>query len=255
MKPRDMYDWNAATANSAEADNRVSIGVILLANDLACEGDLRTYLEPVKGVRLFTTRIAMAAKVSRHALGDMAKHLSGACEVLVPKARLDAIAFACTSGTVVIGADSLTGLLETARPESHVSTPIHAASRAFRAIGAHRISILAPYPLHVADVIPEYFEAEGFNIDRCTTYNLQDEATMNAVSTDSLVHAGVSAMDPMSDALFISCTGLRTCDAIAPLEQKLGKPVVTSNQALAWDCLRHAGLADQVAGRGILFSS
>ncbi|MCV9999365.1 aspartate/glutamate racemase family protein [Pararhizobium sp. YC-54] len=253
MKRDGIYDWQIATANRPETDKRVSIGVILLANDQACEGDFKVYLESLRGVQVLTTRISMASKLSRGALEDMAEHLTDACKVLVPEAHLDAVAFACTTGTVVIGPDRLKRILQAARPRSHISTPIHAAGRAFRATGVHRISVLTPYPLHVTDVIPDYFEGDGFKIDRCTTYNLTQEDEINGVSTESLIEAGISAMDPRSDALFISCTGLRTCDAIAPLEQKLGKPVVTSNQALVWDCLRSTGLVDKIAGRGTLF--
>ena len=54
------------------------------------------------------------------------------------------------------------------------------------------------------------------------------------------------------DAVFISCTGLRASSVIAPLEQALGKPVVASNQALSWDCLRLAGYKDKVEGYGRL---
>ena len=60
---------------------------------------------------------------------------------------------------------------------------------------------------------------------------------------------------PEVEALFISCTGLRVSSIIAPLEEALGKPVVTSNQALAWQCLRLAGCDDAVEGFGRLMSA
>jgi len=41
---------------------------------------------------------------------------------------------------------------------------------------------------------------------------------------------------------------------IDALEQRVGKPVITSNQALAWDALRLAGIEDQMAGYGALFA-
>ena len=36
------------------------------------------------------------------------------------------------------------------------------------------------------------------------------------------------------DAVFLSCTNLRTLDVIDEIEAELGLPVVSSNQALAW---------------------
>ncbi|MDO7707412.1 MAG: Asp/Glu racemase, partial [Loktanella sp.] len=42
------------------------------------------------------------------------------------------------------------------------------------------------------------------------------------------------------DALFLSCTNLRTLDVIAKLETETGLPVLSSNQVLAWDLARRA---------------
>jgi maleate isomerase len=55
--------------------------------------------------------------------------------------------------------------------------------------------------------------------------------------------------------VFISCTGLRTAPLVSLLEKRLRKPVVTSNQALAWHALRLAGITDQLEGRGLLFTT
>ena len=42
-----------------------------------------------------------------------------------------------------------------------------------------------------------------------------------------------------ADGMLISCGNLRSFEAIEPLETDTGLPVVTSNQATAWMCLRH----------------
>ena len=62
----------------------------------------------------------------------------------------------------------------------------------------------------------------------------------------------ISGIAEGSEALFISCTGLRTSGLIDDLEKRLGRPVVTSNQALSWASLRAAGVADRVMGQGRL---
>lgn len=50
----------------------------------------------------------------------------------------------------------------------------------------------------------------------------------------------------------ISCTGLRAVDAVAPLEAETSMPVVTSNQAMAWNAMRLAGYDAPVEGFGRL---
>ena len=37
------------------------------------------------------------------------------------------------------------------------------------------------------------------------------------------------------------------------LEQAVGQPVITSNQAMIWDTLRLAGIDDKIEGYGRLF--
>jgi maleate cis-trans isomerase len=44
-----------------------------------------------------------------------------------------------------------------------------------------------------------------------------------------------------ADGYFLSCTNTRMIEAIADLENDLGKPVVNSNQATIWVCLKKLG--------------
>ena len=64
---------------------------------------------------------------------------------------------------------------------------------------------------------------------------------------------GVPGDRPEAEAIFISCGALRTLDIIDELEEEVGKPVVTSNQAMLWDTLRLAGIEDRLEGYGRLF--
>jgi len=58
---------------------------------------------------------------------------------------------------------------------------------------------------------------------------------------------------PESDAIFISCTNFRTLEIIESLENKLGKPVVTSNSASMWQMLRVIQDTRVIPGAGRLF--
>jgi maleate isomerase len=55
------------------------------------------------------------------------------------------------------------------------------------------------------------------------------------------------------DAVFVSCTSLRAAEIVARTEAKLGKPVTSSNHAMAWHALRLAGYRDRLSGFGRLF--
>jgi maleate isomerase len=62
-----------------------------------------------------------------------------------------------------------------------------------------------------------------------------------------------AARHPEADAVFFSCGALRSLGIVEDLERTLGKPVVVSNQAMIWDCLRKAGIAEPMPGHGRLF--
>ena len=67
---------------------------------------------------------------------------------------------------------------------------------------------------------------------------------------DAIVRVGAGAD---CEAVFASCTNLRATGVIAEAEARLGKPVITSNQALAWHMLRLAGLPEGQPAGGSLF--
>jgi maleate isomerase len=52
--------------------------------------------------------------------------------------------------------------------------------------------------------------------------------------------------------MYISCTNLPTYDVIEPLEQALGKPVLTANQVTMWSALRAMGLDGVGNGQSLL---
>ena len=59
---------------------------------------------------------------------------------------------------------------------------------------------------------------------------------------------------PEADAVFISCTGMRTAEVVGQMEASMGKPVVTANQATLWRLGRLAGCLSAIENGGILLS-
>jgi maleate isomerase len=53
--------------------------------------------------------------------------------------------------------------------------------------------------------------------------------------------------------VFVSCTSLRLSEIVAEVEDDIGIPVTSSDHAMAWHCLRLAGVKDVVPGVGRLF--
>lgn len=55
-----------------------------------------------------------------------------------------------------------------------------------------------------------------------------------------------------ADGVLIGGTGLRCVGILETLEQDLGRPVISANQASLWHCLRRSGVREAVAGYGRL---
>ncbi len=75
---------------------------------------------------------------------------------------------------------------------------------------------------------------------------------MAALPPEAIFHGALEADRPEADALFISCTAIRAVDVVERIEQALGKPVVTANQAMIWQALRWSGYAGAIEGYGKL---
>jgi maleate isomerase len=67
--------------------------------------------------------------------------------------------------------------------------------------------------------------------------------------------SAIAAARPEADAYFLSCANISVFPVIAETEATLGRPVVTSNQAVLWDALRLLGIGDRRNCPGRLFDS
>jgi maleate isomerase len=217
------------------------IGLILLATDLTSEPDF-VRLVAAPGVALHAARIAYANPTTPQNLAAAAPRLSEAAALLLPDESLDAIVFSCTSASVVIGDAAVADAIALGKPGVPVVTPPLAAVQGLMALGARRVSVLTPYTVETSVPMARYFEDKGLELAGFTCLGLTDDRQMARISRQSIVDAAVSATADDAQALFISCTAVRSAGVIDEIEARIGRPVVTSNQASAWAALNHCGL-------------
>ena len=83
------------------------------------------------------------------------------------------------------------------------------------------------------------------------SFNEEDDRRAARIDAASIRDAALElGRAPEVDAVFVSCTSLRLVEAVGAIEAELGKPVTSSNHALAWHCLRLAGIADRRPSSG-----
>lgn len=229
------------------------IGLVLLATDHATERDFSRMVSPDR-VGVYGARIAYANPTTPENLCKMAPRLTDVAALILPDERLDVVVFSCTSGSVAIGDAAIASAIGAAKPGTPVVTPVSAARDALHAIGARRISILTPYTLETSRPMAAHFEGLGFGVLNLDCLGLEDDRRMARIAKTSIIEAARSAVHDDADALFISCTALRAAEVAAEIEEAIGRPVVTSNQACVWRALRYCGIDDAIEGYGRLLT-
>ena len=160
-----------------------------------------------------------------------------------------AVAYGCTSGSYVLGPEGDAAIIEEMRAASGVpaTTTSAAVVEALRVLGVQSVAVLSPHIDALNDRLRAYLEASGFRVVAMVGLNLScDIEAVEPAETRKIVESRVDQVE--ADAVFISCTGMRTAEVISEMEASLGKPVVTANQATLW----HLGrLAGDSAGMGV----
>ena len=156
------------------------------------------------------------------------------------------VAFACTSGGAVLGADGEARLIEDIARETRalvVSTNEAVKSRLER-YEPERVAVLTPYVDELNQRIRAGLEGRGLNVVHCSGLGITENYALAGVPpADIVAYARKQLADVNFDLLFVSCTNFRGVEARPLLMERFGVPVVTSNQATIEATLEAIGLA------------
>ena len=232
---------------------RARIGVIVLASDHTVEHEFRAVMD-LPGVAFYEARIANDPSITPETLRAMEGRIAGTASLILPGVPLDVVCYGCTSASMVIGEERVFELVRQARPEARVTTPITGAFAAFRALGVRRIGVLTPYRDDINRFMRDYIQARGFDVPVFGSFNEENDNRVACISPASIRTAllEIGRRDSV-DAVFVSCTSLRLAEVAAEVEAELGKPVTSSNHAMAWHALRLAGIDDAMPAWGSLY--
>jgi len=234
---------------------RANLGLIVLQSDETIEHDFRRLL-PATGVALYVSRIPSAPEVTRETLAKMEAEMPRAAGLLPRPVRFDAVGYGCTSGTSVIGASRIADLVNQGCTTQAVTEPVSALLAVCAHLGVSRLALLSPYVAQVSDGLRAVLARGGVDTPVFGTFDEAEETRVARIDRESLIAAACAlGSDPGCEALFLSCTNLRTLEAIESIEAAIGKPVLSSNQVLAWHMLALAGQDDPQTGFGRLLAA
>ncbi|WP_321933940.1 Asp/Glu racemase [Paraburkholderia sp. J8-2] len=233
---------------------RAAIGLVVLATDHTIEYEWRKLLA-VEGVGFYESRILNSAEITPATLREMDSLIAPGVAVIRPGERLDVVAFGCTSASMVLGEGHVMERIRESRPHAACTTPITAARVALNSLGARRVALLTPYVREITESMKDYLIARGVNIVRMGSFEHSDDNEVARIDAQSVRNAVLElGRHEDVDAVFVSCTSVRLADEVAAIERELGKPVTSSNHAMAWHALRLGGVKDELPQFGRLFT-
>lgn len=208
-----------------------------------------------EGVSLHITRIPMKEATYKE-LMHMADCVEEAAS-LVADARVDIIAFNCTMGSLIKGKGYDEEIMErigqaTGLPATTTTT---AVVMGMRTLGMKKLILVTPYVEQMNEIEKTFLEDIGFQVLSYQGLGLDDASKQYGVEPSRWYHLVMEMQEPQADGYLISCAGIRVVDIIGQMEMALGKPVVTSNQALVWHCLRKMGMQEPMEGFGRLLET
>ena len=235
---------------------RARLGLIILQTDQTIEHEFSNLFGPQEDVALYSARLPNAMAVTPKTLRQMAIDLPHTARLLEPQFEFDVVGYACTSGATMIGEARVDELIRNEHPAAKTTNPLSACKAAFAALGLRRIAIVTPYAVDVTTQLQAELANAGFETAAVATFNQMDDFIVARISADSILNAvlKIGGQDDC-DGVFVSCTSLRTMQIIFDAESRLGKPVISSNQALAWHMMRLAHIPDSPSNAGCLFTA
>ena len=232
-----MYGW------------RGRIGLIVPSSNTTMEEEFRRILPD--GVSLHVSRIRLR-EVTREELIKMEEGIKDAVYRL-SDAGVDIIVFGCTTGSLVGGYGYDLKLSKKMMELSGVKaiTTSTAVLKAFKTLNMNKLVVATPYIEELNMDEKKFFEDNGFRVLEIKGLGIKDNLEIGRQPPHISYRLAKSLNLKDADGIFISCTNFRTLEIIKPLEEDIGLPVVTSNQATFWYTFKELGITyvDERFGR------
>jgi maleate isomerase len=232
--------------------SRAKLGFILMSTDLAAESDF--FDMAPNDVAIHITRLKTDDHTTNETLSKHIEFMADAASRIQPDTKPDVISYSCTSGSIVIGEDRVKEEIKKGAPYAIPMTLVTGVVDALRELKVKNLVVGTPYLDEINTNEAEFLFNKGFSVLNIQGLNLTKGIEFGTVTPDYWIKFAEEINEESADAIFLSCGGIRSTEVIDQIEQRVGKPVITSNQAQMWSCLRRAGVEDNISGFGKLFN-
>jgi maleate isomerase len=219
------------------------IGFLVPSINIALESDLRVLPPDVVGhVQRMpsTARKGSSAIDNSNRIAMMNSQLPAVVPDL-PLANLRILAYACTAGSFLSDWETPRDFEDYIAELSGLTVKSTAGSmiEMLREFPRARVSFLSPYAPEVNRQMASVLESAGVNIIQVETDPLFLESGMHIGTEhpDEIVSFVSGVLSPDADLVLLPCSGWRALEAQEEIQNLVGLPVITANQALFWSLL------------------
>jgi len=229
-----------------------SIGLIIPSGNRLTEPQFNAYLPA--GIGAHVTRLRMTGKF-RKPLSELKGPLIEAAKAL-SDLNPSVIVFHCTANSMESGLAHEKAIVDIVEQASGCPTitTAQALTQAFNHFGMKKLVLISPYVQATNQLEVNYLSETGYTVLHELGLALEPHA-YSSVTPEEWKKVVKENLRADADGYFLSCTNTRMIETIADLEKELGKPVVNSNQATIWLCLKKLGVKHSDPRLGRLFIS
>jgi maleate isomerase len=209
------------------------IGLIIPSVNRLSEPQFAHFAPPGLGVHVTRARIAGEWRKPVTELAPIIAQAAGALADSSP----DLVVYHCTDSSMREGLDGERRILDIVHREAGIEAVSTSALvvEALNALGIKKLVIISPYQDNA--VIIAYLRSCGFTVVHDVALRLAGHES-SAATPQLWVQTTLDNAREAADGYFLSCTNTTQIEAIEELEAALGKPVVSSNQAVLWGAVK-----------------
>ena len=232
---------------------RAKIGVITPTENTITEPEFNIMTPP--GVTTHFTRMP----IHFHPEEDGFKSLFSDLEIRLNELKncgVEAVAYNCTVGSMACPTEVLTNKLQDVSGRPAVSTA-SSILKALKVLGTSKISLATPYTDATNEHEKSYLRRQGIDVVAMIGMNFEETGTalgrrFSSISAAEIYDNTLAVDCPEAEAILISCANFGSAQVVSDLENKLNKPVITSNIVTLWAALRALNITDPISGYGCL---
>jgi maleate isomerase len=207
------------------------IGLIVPSSNTVMEQDFHRHIG-IAGV-VSTTRIFLEDVTREAEVRMLEEDLPQAVERIRTTAP-DVVVFGCTSAGALgkLSHDDGIAAMIAEKTGARAVTVLRAVLMRLGSIAPRKIAVFTPYIEDLTNSIARSLAEAGYPAIKAAGMGIKANLEIGRVTPEEIVQfveSQVSGTNP--DCVFLSCTNWQAIEAIAPLEKKLGIPVISSNQA------------------------